>query len=92
VASLEPSERDILMVLSTYEGKVAEAARDHSPAVIANYMYELAKEYNQFYQSVPIFNESDSIKLGFRLALSEKVGLVVKHGMSLLGIEVPERM
>ena len=92
IASLESSERDIVRVLSAYEGKVSEAGRNHSPSVIANFVFELAREYNQFYQSVPIFNESDQQKLAFRLALSEKVGAVLKHGMGLLGIDVPERM
>jgi arginyl-tRNA synthetase len=92
VASLEPTEREILFLLTNYEQKVQEAANLYSPAVIANYAYELAKTYNQFYQAIPIFNEADQSKLKFRIAMSEVVAHVIKHAMSLLGIHVPERM
>lgn len=92
VTTLEPAEREALQVLSAYESKVREAAREYSPAVIANYVYELAKEYNQFYQSIPIFSETDPAKLKFRIAFSAAVADVIKKGMGLLGIQVPERM
>jgi arginyl-tRNA synthetase len=92
VTSLEPSEREALQLLSTFETKIAEAARDYSPALIANYAYELAKTYNQFYQSIPIFSESDPAKLSLRIALSSAVGNAIRKSMGLLGIEVPERM
>jgi len=92
VASLEPTEREILFLLTTYEQKVQEAANLYSPAVIANFAYELAKTYNQFYQTIPIFNEADQSKLKFRIAMSEVVAHVIKHAMRLLGIHVPERM
>ncbi len=71
---------------------VAEAGRTYSPALIANYVYELVKEYNQFYHDYSILNESVAAVRALRLALSEEVSRVVKSGMSLLGIEVPERM
>ncbi len=92
VTSLEPTEREILFLLTNYEQKVQEAANLYSPAVIANYAYELAKTYNQFYQTIPIFNEADQLKLKFRIAMSEVVAHVIKHAMRLLGIRVPERM
>lgn len=92
IASLEASEREILFLLTAYEQKVQEAANLYSPAVIANYAYELAKTYNQFYQTIPIFNEAYQAKLKFRIAMSEMVAHVIKHAMSLLGIHVPERM
>jgi arginyl-tRNA synthetase len=92
VHALEPAEREVIQVLNNFENRVREAAREYSPAVIANYVYELAKEYNQFYQSIPIFNETDSTKLQLRVALSEAVGFVLKRGMYLLGIQVPEKM
>ena len=60
--------------------------------MIANYVYDLAREYNQFYQTIPIFNETDPARLAFRIALSEKVAAVISRGMGLLGIEVPEKM
>lgn len=92
VSSLEPAEREVIQVLSSYEGKVREAAKTYSPAIIANYVYELAKEYNQFYQSIPIFAESDKGRLLLRIALSDAVGRTLRKGMGLLGIKVPERM
>ncbi len=92
VSMLEPSERDALFLISSYRNKLQEAAEDYSPAVMANYAYDLAKAYNQFYQSIPIFNESDSAKLKFRIAFSKVVADLIKKSMSLLGVVVPERM
>jgi arginyl-tRNA synthetase len=92
VSTLETAEREVLFLLSNYSNKLREAAREYSPAVIANFAYDLAKEYNQFYQSIPIFNETDSLKLKFRVAFSQAVADLLKKSMSLLGITVPERM
>jgi arginyl-tRNA synthetase len=92
VSSLEPAERDVLHVVSQFENKIREAAKDYSPAVIANYAFDLAKQYNQFYQSIPIFNEEDPAKLKFRIAVSESVAFILKKAMRLLGIFVPEKM
>lgn len=92
VTSLEPAEREALQVLSVFESKLREAAKEYSPSIIANYAYELAKEYNQFYQNIPIFNETDPAKLKFRIALSRAIADTIQRGMGLLGIEVPERM
>ncbi len=92
IDSLEPAEREVIQVLAGFENKIRESLREHSPAVIANYVYDLAKEYNQFYQSIPIFSESDTAKLHMRVALSECVATVLRKGMKLLGIEVPEKM
>ncbi len=89
---LEPAERQVVQVLSRYEEKVKEAASLYSPAVIANYAYELAREYNQFYQTIPVLAEPDHLKVQFRLALSDGVARVIAHAMRLLGIGVPERM
>jgi len=75
-----------------YEGKLQEAASQYSPAVIANYAYELAKVYNQFYQAIPIFNETDKSKLNFRIAFSSLVADTLKKAMGILGIQVPNRM
>ncbi|MDZ7646923.1 MAG: DALR anticodon-binding domain-containing protein [Cytophagales bacterium] len=61
--SLEPSEREVIFKINQYTNKLQEAAREYSPAIVANYAYELAKEYNQFYQTIPIFNESDPDKI-----------------------------
>jgi arginyl-tRNA synthetase len=92
ITSLEPVERQALFLINSYSSKVQEAAREYSPAVIANYAYDLAKGYNQFYQSVPIFNETDDAKLKFRIAFSKVVADAIKKSMNLLGIQVPERM
>src|SRR5688500_13046079 len=92
VTSLEPAEREVIQVLAIFENKVREAAREYSPSVIANYVYDLAREYNQFYQSIPIFNESDPARLKLRVILSETVASAIKRAMRLLGIEVPEKM
>lgn len=89
---LEPSERSVINLVNEYPNKLQEAARDYSPSVIANYAYELAKEYNQFYQNIPIFNESDPAKLRFRIDFSRVVADTLKKAMGLLGIQVPEKM
>jgi arginyl-tRNA synthetase len=92
ITVLEPAEREIVQVLSRFESRLKDAAEQYAPSIIANYTYELAKEYNQFYQSIPIFNEADAAKLAFRVALSGAVSNVIMKGMHLLGIRVPERM
>ena len=92
ISLLEPIERVIIFRLNNYHAKLHEAAREYSPAVISNYAYELDKEYNQFYQAIPIFNESDPAKLKFRIAFSTVVANVLKSSMLLLGIHVPEKM
>lgn len=92
IDTLEGIEREIIFRLNNYHAKLNEAAREYSPAIVSNYAYELAKEYNQFYQSVSIFNEVDPAKLKFRIALSKTVADVLKASMRLLGIWVPEKM
>jgi arginyl-tRNA synthetase len=92
VSTLEPAEREGLYLLSQFENRIKEAAKEYSPAVIANYAFDLAKQYNQFYQSIPIFNEADQAKLKFRIAFSLAIAQTIKKSMSLLGIEVPEKM
>lgn len=92
ITILEPAEREVIFKINQYITKLQEAVREYSPAVIANYAYELAKEYNQFYQAVPIFNESDPVKLKFRIAFSEVTANTIQKAMALLGIRVPERM
>ncbi|AYB34971.1 arginine--tRNA ligase [Chryseolinea soli] len=92
VDTLEPAERDALNVLSLFESRIKEAAREYSPAVIANYAYDLAKEYNKFYQNIPIFNETNPARLRFRIAFSQSIADAIKKAMNLLGIAVPEKM
>lgn len=92
ITSLEPAERDALNLLSLFESKLQEAAKEYSPAVIANFAFELSKEYNKFYQNIPIFSEADPLKLKFRVAFSETVARAIKKAMGLLGITVPDKM
>ncbi len=92
VGSLESSERALVQLIANFDVKLKEAAREYSPAILANYVYDVAKSYNQFYQAIPIFSEEDTAKLQFRIALSKTVATVIKRSMCLLGIEVPERM
>ena len=71
---------------------IQQAAQLYSPALLANYTYSLVKDYNSFYQSVPIIPETDADKKEFRIQLSYKVGTIIKKSFELLGIEVPGRM
>jgi arginyl-tRNA synthetase len=71
---------------------VQQAGEDFSPALICNYIYDLVKEYNQFYHDFSILREENEAVKYFRLILSSSVAQVIKQGMSLLGIDVPERM
>ena len=75
-----------------YPEVIQDAAKNHSPALIANYTYDLVKEYNSFYQSVSILGEEEMTKKIFRVQLSKKVADTIKSAFQLLGIEVPERM
>ena len=89
---LEPVEKTLLKDLSEFPSVIEEAGKSYSPAIIANYTYELVKNYNSFYQSLSIIKEQDANKKAFRIALSYKVGTVIKLSMTLLGVNVPERM
>jgi arginyl-tRNA synthetase len=90
--SLLPAERNILKLLYHFPGIVREAGDGYDPAVIANFTYDLAKEYNQFYQEIPILKADTTDLVTLRLALSTFAGDVIRKSMALLGIEVPERM
>ncbi|MFD2033505.1 arginine--tRNA ligase [Belliella marina] len=90
--TLEDAERDLIIVLNDFEKKIRQAGEDFSPALLAQYLFDLAKEYNRFYAEQPIFNESDSKIQAFRVALSALTAKTIKAGMKLLGINVPERM
>ena len=90
--TLETKEQELVAKLAEYADVVADAAHDFSPALIANYVYELVKEYNQFYHEHSILKEEDETKRAFRLALSEVIARTIAAGSALLGIEMPERM
>ena len=85
-------EREIIYMLTEFEVKVKEAAKEYSPAVIAQYVYDLAKEYNRFYAELSIFNEENTELMRFRVMFSKVVADVLKRGMGLLGVTVPNRM
>jgi arginyl-tRNA synthetase len=92
--AVSPQEKEITLIqrLADFPSVVAEAGKNYSPALIANYVYELVKEYNQFYHDCPIMKESDEDVRAFRIALSRTVGNIVARATGLLGMEVPERM
>jgi len=92
VAKLNPKERSLIKLLHEYPETVSQAAENLSPAFIANFAYDLAKEYNQFYHEHQILKETDQTIRNFRLGLSDFVGQTINSAMGLLGIEVPERM
>ncbi|MDN3677874.1 arginine--tRNA ligase [Flavobacterium paronense] len=89
---LHPKEKELLKQIELYPEVIQNAANNHSPALVANYTYELVKEYNSFYQSVSILGEENKKKKIFRVQLSQKVADTIKSAFKLLGIEVPERM
>ena len=90
-SSLTSLERELIVILDRYPDILKAAANDYSPALIANYVFELAKLYNRFYHEEPILKAEEEVKL-FRLELSAATAATIKKGMKLLGIEVPERM
>lgn len=93
-AGIELSEKEegLIQMVADFAAVVKQAGEDYSPSIIANYTYDLVKEYNQFYHDFSILREENEAVKIFRLALSENVAKVVRLGMGLLGIEVPDRM
>ena len=89
---LHAKEKELIKQLALFPETIQSAAHNHSPALIANYTYELVKEYNSFYQTVSILGEEDLEKKIFRVQLSKKVAETIESAFKLLGIEVPERM
>lgn len=92
ISTLLPEEKEVVLQLNQYPKIIDEAAKQFSPALVANYLYELVKTYNHFYQAIPVLKETDEPKKALRLALSAATGNVVKSGLDLLGIQVPEKM
>ena len=91
-AELSPKEIRIIKILNTFPSKIAEAGAAFSPALIANYAYDLAKEFNQYYHDTPILREENKKVLSCRLVLVENIARVLSKAMSILGITLPERM
>ena len=90
--SLNEKEIELIQKMNEFGAAVEQAGKDYSPSGIANYCYELTKVFNQFYHDYSILNEPDEQKKLFRLVLAKNVAKIIKSAMSLLGIEVPERM
>ncbi|WP_310992700.1 arginine--tRNA ligase [Aequorivita marina] len=89
---IHPKEKELIKLLKQYPETIQLAAANYSPALIANYTYDLVKEFNSFYQNVPILATDNEAEKAFRVKLSEAVAEVIKSAFSLLGIEVPQRM
>lgn len=92
VSDIHPKESDLILSLYEFPATVKQAAADYSPSIMANYLFELAREYNTFYHELSILKEEDLAKRSLRLNISRLTSSVIKNGMALLGIEVPERM
>ena len=90
--NLHVTEKEAIILLSQFPQRIEAAAAEYSPSIIAQYVYDLAKEYNRFYAEVSIFNEQDKEALSFRIAFSVIMENVIQRGMAMLGIKVPERM
>ncbi|MDA9015667.1 arginine--tRNA ligase [Flavobacteriaceae bacterium] len=92
IESISAKEKDILKQLLLYPETIQQAAKQYSPALIANYIYDLVKLFNSFYQNIPILGGDDSELVSFRISLCNEVGKVISSGAALLGISVPKRM
>lgn len=92
IRSIHETEKELIQLLSQYQEKLQQAAEQYAPSVIAQFVYEVAKQYNRFYTELSIFNESDELLQKLRVALSELTAETIKRCMGLLGINVPERM
>ena len=90
--TFSPKEIRLIKILNSYPAKVSEAASALSPALVANYCYDLAKEFNQYYHDTPILKEEDQVLLSMRLVLIDSISAVLRKAMGVLGIELPERM
>lgn len=90
--TLQPKEESLVQMISEYPAVMVEAAKNYSPALIANYCYDLVKEYNQFYHDFSILKEENKDLRAFRIQLSRAFARTIRIGMGLLGIEMPERM
>lgn len=92
IKMLHEKEKELVKQLELYPEVIQNAAQNHSPALIANFTYDLVREYNSFYQAVPILGSNDSVEKVFRVQLSKKVADTIASAFQLLGIQVPERM
>ena len=89
---INAKEQDLIKQINDYPSIVREAGASYSPAILANYIYDLVKDFNNFYQTVPVLREENKELLAFRLCLAETIGKVIKSSMLLLGVSVPDKM
>ena len=87
-----PTQGSIVQILSGYPDKIREAGAAHSPALVANFAYDLAKEFNQYYHDTQILREADAAVRDQRLLLISVIARTLRHAMNILGIDLPERM
>ncbi len=92
ISSVNANEKECILLMLKYPSIIEEAANAYSPALLSNYLYELAKTFNKFYHDDPILKLEDADRLNFRLLICKNISGIISSGMSLLGIEVPERM
>ena len=92
LAEISAKEKSLIKLLHEFPQTIMQAAQNYSPALVANYAFDLAREYNQFYHEYPMLKENNENLRQFRLGLSSFIGTTIKSAMGLLGIEVPERM
>lgn len=92
IEKLEPSEQELIYLLGEYPNKLEEAAKQFAPSVVANYAYEVAKQFNKFYNELSILNEVELNKRNLRLVLANQTRRTLQHSIDLLGIKAPERM
>ena len=92
VLKIEPQELILIKIITLYEEIIHQAANEYNPSLIAQYVFDIAKEYNKFYAEYSIFHNEEKNVIFFRIILSATVGKIMKHLMSLLGIDVPEKM
>ena len=92
ISEVAESEAALIQLLNDFNRKIKAAGEDYAPSILAQYLFDLAKEYNRFYAELPIFHEKDDQLQSFRVALSAQTAKTIKRGMQLLGIHVPDRM
>lgn len=92
ISTLSANEKECVLLMLKYPAIIEEAAQSYSPALLANYLYEVAKTFNKFYHDEPILKLEDAERLNFRLSICKNISGIISSGMKLLGIEVPERM
>jgi len=92
VVAITAKEQEIIKLLTEFPNMIQESATNYSPALVANYVYDLVKEYNTYYQNTAVLTAESEELINFRLGLSVKVGEVIQTAMRLLGADVPDRM